>query len=137
MDEQFIIVTKKQKGCTEITEGDGKYIIQQSSGLNTDGFTIKKSSGKQLKFSFFKINGIYFLALNDDHICDYKKFTHIEKITIHPDNENDVLVKNTSLGEFKLKNCDVDIIRKAMKIMHEYIKPKRNIIKEFFEFLLT
>ena len=137
MDEQFVIVTKKGKDITEIKEGDGKYIIQQSSGLNTEGFTIKKANGKCLKFSFFKINGTYFLSLNDDHICDYKKFTHIEKITCDPTNENDVLIKNTILGEFRLKNCDVDIVKKSMKVMHEYMKPRRNIFKEFFEFLLT
>lgn len=135
MDEQFVVVSKKGKSITEIKEGDGKYIIQQSSGLNTEGFVIKKANGKYLKFSFFKINGIYFLSLGDEHVCDYKKFTHIEKITMI--NDNDVLIKNASLGEFTLKNCDVDIVKKSMKIMHEYMKQKRNIFKEFFEFLLT
>lgn len=135
MDEQFVVVTKKGKDITEMKEGDGKYIIQQSTGLNTEGFVIKKANGKHLKFSFFKINGTYFLSLGDEHICDYKKFTHIEKITMI--NDNDVVIKNSSLGEFKLKNCDVDIVKKSMKIMHEYMKQKRNIFKEFFEFLLT
>lgn len=137
MDEQFVVVTKKGKDITEVKEGDGKYIIQHSTGVNTEGFTIKKANGKQLKFSFFKINGTYFLALNDDHICDYKKFTCIEKITKHPENENDILIKNTVLGEFKLKNCDVDIVKKSMKIMATYIKSKRNIFKDFFDFLIN
>lgn len=135
MDEQFVVVTKKGKDVTEIKEGDGKYVIQQLSGLNTEGFIVKKADGKYLKFSFFKINGTYFLSLGENHICDYKKFTHIEKITMIDD--NDVLIKNTLLGEFKLKNCDVDIVKKSMKIMHEYMKPRRNIFREFFEFLLT
>jgi hypothetical protein len=134
MEEQFVLVNnKKGSASAQLNEGDGKFVIQSYSGINTDCYVVKNVNGKYIKFAFFKMNGSYYVALNQEHICDYKKFVYIDKIS---QEEDDVLIKNTLLGNIKLSDCDIETFQKALKVMHEYMKPRRNFFKDFIEFIL-
>ena len=125
MDKEFLIVDNhvNNKGdiTTEFKECDGKILVKHFAGINTDNFVIKKFNGKKLEFSFFKLNGVYYININGQHIIDYKKFINIQSIMTH---NNDIKIKNIFIGELILQNCDVDIIQKSLSIMAEWIKRK-------------
>lgn len=135
MDKDYLIVDNKisKKGdITELKECDGKILIKQFSGLNTDNFIIKKYNGKKIEFSFFKLNGIYYVNINGQHIIDYKKFINIQ----HVSNENEnVKVKNSYIGDLLLENCDIDIFYKTLTIMADWMKSKNSYFKELLYFL--
>ena len=54
---------KKGEDTMEFKEHDGKLLIKQYSGINSDNFVIKKVDGKKLNFSFFRLNGIYYVSI--------------------------------------------------------------------------
>lgn len=130
MEHDFTIVENHSKNgdvTTEFKECDGKILIKQFSGTNTDNFVIKKYNGKRLQFSFFKINGIYYVNINGCHIIDYKHFINIQHISNVDDN---VKIKNPYIGEIVLFNCDVDIIQRSLTVMAEWIRTKQSIIND-------
>lgn len=130
MEHDFTIVENHSKNgdvTTEFKECDGKILIKQFSGTNTDNFIIKKYNGKRLQFSFFKINGIYYVNINGCHIIDYKHFINIQHISNVEDN---VKIKNPYIGEIVLFNCDVDIIQRSLTVMAEWIRTKQSIMNE-------
>ena len=98
----------------------------------TDNFIIKKFNNKRLEFSFFKLNGIYYININSFHIIDYKRFINIEHITKEDEN---VRIKNPFIGDILLLNCDVDIVYKALRIMADWMKNKKSIFRDFLYFL--
>lgn len=135
MDKEFLIVnnhTSKNGNITEFKESDGKIIVKQFSGTNTENFIIKKFNGKRLDFSFFKLNGIYYINLNGCHIIDYKHFINIQHITKI---EEDVKIKNPYIGEILLINCDIDIVHKALTIMSDWIKSKQNTMSDIMYYI--
>ena len=85
-----------------------------------------------MEFSFFKLNGIYYININSFHIIDYKRFINIEHIIKEDEN---VKIKNPLIGDILLLNCDVDIVYKALQIMADWMKNKRSIFKDFLYFL--
>jgi hypothetical protein len=126
MDRDFLIIDNhigKNGDITEFKESDGKILVKQFTGLNTDNFIIKKFNGKRFEFSFFKLNGIYYININGCHIIDYKHFINIHHITQIDDN---VKIKNPYIGELILYNCDVDIVHKGLTVMSEWMKSKQN-----------
>lgn len=130
MEHDFTIVENHSKNgdiTTEFKECDGKILIKQFSGTNTDNFIIKKYNGKRLHFSFFKINGIYYVNINGCHIIDYKHFINIQHITNVDDN---VKIKNPYIGEIVLLNCDVDIIQRSLTVMSDWIRTKQSVMNE-------
>lgn len=136
MEKEYLIVdnhlSKNGNLTTEFKESDGKLLVKQFSGLNTDNFIIKKFNNKRLEFSFFKLNGIYYININSFHIIDYKRFINIEHIIKEDEN---VKIKNPLIGDILLLNCDVDIVYKALQIMADWMKSKRSIFKDFLYFL--
>lgn len=135
MDKEFLIVNNhnsKNGNITEFKESDGKIIVKQFSGTNTENFIIKKFNGKRLEFSFFKLNGIYYININGCHIIDYKHFINIQHITKI---EEDVKIKNPYIGEILLINCDIDIVHKALTIMSDWIKSKQNTINDIMYYI--
>lgn len=136
MEKEYLIVdnhlSKNGDLTTEFKESDGKLLVKQFSGLNTDNFIIKKFNNKRLEFSFFKLNGIYYININSFHIIDYKRFINIEHIIKEDEN---VKIKNPLIGDILLLNCDVDIVYKALQIMADWMKSKRSIFKDFLYFL--
>lgn len=135
MDKEFLIVnnhSSKNGNITEFKESDGKIIVKQFSGTNTENFIIKKFNGKRLEFSFFKLNGIYYININGCHIIDYKHFINIQHITKI---EEDVKIKNPYIGEILLINCDIDIVHKALTIMSDWIKSKQNTINDIMYYI--
>jgi len=132
---------KRGEDMTELKEHEGKLIIKQYSGINTDNFVIKKFDGKKITFSFCKLNGIYYISINGDHIIDYKKFINIQQIS-KIENENDVTknsikIKNIHVGDIIIHNCDIEIVQKALTIMSTYMKNKTNYVSDFMHFLFT
>lgn len=136
MEKEYLIVdnhlSKNGNLTTEFKESDGKLLVKHFSGLNTDNFIIKKFNNKRLEFSFFKLNGIYYININSFHIIDYKRFINIEHIIKEDEN---VKIKNPLIGDILLLNCDVDIVYKALQIMADWMKSKRSIFKDFLYFL--
>lgn len=125
--EPYIILDNKfdKNGdiSTHVIESDGDLIVKQYSGINTntENFIVEKKDGKKLDFAFFKINGLYYININNQHIIDYKKFINIQYITT--DDEH-LKIKNNSIGEISIPNCDLDIIQKALSIMNNHMKKK-------------
>ena len=137
MDNYLVIdKTKNKKGeeTTQLKESDGKLIIKQYSGLNSDNFVIKKFDGKQINFSFFKINGIHYININSENIIDYKRFINIQQISkIESISENQIpsiRIDNGYFGKIVIQNCDVEIFSKALSVMHDYMKHKFGYISE-------
>jgi hypothetical protein len=131
MEKEYLIIDKhitKNGITTEMKECDGKILIKHFSGTNTENFIIKKFNGKQLQFSFFKLNGVYYVNLNGCHIIDYKRFVNIQQILQIDDN---VKIKNSSIADIILLNCDVDVLHKALTTMADWMKAKQTIFNEF------
>jgi hypothetical protein len=136
MDKEYLVIdnhlSKNGNITTEFKECDGKLLIKQFSGTNTDNFIIKKFNGKRLEFSFFKLNGIYYINLNSHHIVDYKRFVNIDHISKEDEN---VKIKNSYIGDILLLDCDVDIVHKALTVMADWMKNKQSMFKEFLYFM--
>lgn len=132
------IKNKKGEDTTEFKECEGRLIIKQYSGLNTDNFVIKKMDGKRLSFSFFKINGIHYININGEHIIDYKRFVNIQQISKYdtPGSDSEsIKVKNGFIGDLIIHNCDPEIFKKSLDIMAKYMKHKNNYISDFMYFI--
>jgi hypothetical protein len=130
MDNEYLIVDShlsENGNITEFKECDGKILIKEFSGLNSDNFIIKKYNKKKLEFSFFKINGVYYVNINGYHIIDYKRFINIQKIS---KTGEDVKISNPFIGDIILYNCDVDMVHKALTIMSDWIKSRTSIFKD-------
>lgn len=136
--EEYLLVdkiqNKKGENLTELKECEGKLIIKQYSGINTDNFVVKKADGKNIKFSFFKINGIYYININGEHIIDYKRFTNIQQISKQ---DQDIKVKNSFIGDIIIYNCDVEMFSKSLSIMHKFMKNKNNYYNDIVYFLFN
>lgn len=143
MDSDYLVIdkfqNKKGEDTTEFKEYDGKLIIKQYSGINCDNFIIKKFDGKKIEFSFFKLNGIFYISINGAHIIDYKRFINIQQIS-KLENINDInslKIKNRYIGDLIIHNCDPEIFQKALKIMGEYMKTKSTFFSNFMYFMLS
>lgn len=136
MEKEYLIIdkhlSKNGNVTTEFKESDGKLLVKHFSGTNTDNFIIKKFNNKRLEFSFFKLNGIYYININSYHIIDYKRFINIDHIIKEDDN---VRIKNFYIGDILLLNCDVDIVYKALQIMADWMKSKKSIFRDILYFL--
>jgi hypothetical protein len=135
MDREYLIIDNhsgKNGDIAEFKECDGKMLVKQFVGINTDNFIIKKYNGKRLEFSFFKLNGIYYININGCHIIDYKQFVNIQHIS---QVEENVKIKNTYVGEILLMNCDVDIVHKALTIMSDWMKSKQHVLSDFMYYI--
>lgn len=135
MDKEFIIVdnhVSKNGDITEFKECDGKILVKHFSGLNTENFIIKKFNGKRLEFSFFKLNSVYYININGYHIVDYNHFINIQHISKVDEN---VKIKNTSIGDILLIDCDIDMLYKALTVMTDWMKSKQNVFSEIMYYI--
>lgn len=129
---------KRGDETTELREHEGKLIIKQYSGINSDNFVIKKFDGKKISFSFFKLNGIYYISINGDHIIDYKKFINIQQISkIEEKDKQGIKIKNTYIGDIIINNCDPEIFEKALNVMANYMKNKSSYISDLIHFVFS
>jgi hypothetical protein len=138
MEKEYLIIDNhvgKNGDITEFKECDGKILIKQFSGLNTDNFIIKKFNGKRLEFSFFKLNGVYYININGCHIIDYKHFINIQHISKDDNDDKNVKIKNRSIGDMILINCDVDIVHKGLTVMSDWMKSKQNTFNDFMYYI--
>lgn len=127
---------KKGEESTKLEEYEGALIIKQYSGINTDNFIIKKFDGKKINFSFFKVNGIYYININGEHMIDYKRFVNIQQISnIEIDNKQAIKLKNLHIGDIIIYNCDTEIFQKALTVMDNYMKNKKTYFSEIVHFL--
>jgi hypothetical protein len=137
MDEDFLVINNKKIDNIDITntkEKDGEIFIKQYSGLNTENFILKKKSGPSLHISIFKLNGIFYININGEHIIDYKRFKNIHFIT---QSNDDIILKNSYFGQLKITNCDIDIIKKGLFIISEWMKKKTSFFNEIYYFLFS
>ena len=130
---------KRGQDTTEFKECEGKLIIKQYSGINSDNFVIKKYNGKKINFSFFKLNGIYYVNINGEHIIDYKRFINIQQIskiepTLENPIENAIKIKNGYIGDIIIYNCDPEIFQKTLSVMASYMKNKNSYMSDFIYF---
>lgn len=141
MEYEYLVIdkSKNQRGedTTEFKEHDGRLIIKQYSGLNSDNFIIKKFDGKRFCFSFFKLNGIHYISINGDHIIDYKTFINIQQISKVETERDTVKIKNGFIGDITIQNCDPEIIQKALKVMSTYMKNKSSYFSDFMYFMFN
>jgi hypothetical protein len=131
---------KRGEDTTELKEHEGQLIIKQYSGINTDNFIIKKYDGKKISFSFFKLNGIYYININGEHIIDYKKFVNIQQISkIESDDDkiSSIKVKNVYIGDIMIHNCDPEIFQKALSVMSNYMKNKSSYVSDLMHFVFS
>lgn len=132
---------KNNDGITELKEHLGKLIIKQYSGVGTDNFVIKKFDGKKINFSFFKLNGIHYISINGEHILDYRKFVHIQKISkIKKDDGVDsdsIEITNSFIGNLVIHNCDIEIFKKSLDVMNTYMKNHRTYMNDFIYLLMN
>lgn len=129
---------KRGEDTTELKEHEGKLIIKQYSGINSDNFVIKKFDGKKISFSFFKLNGIYYVSINGDHIIDYKKFVNIQQISkVEQDGVTSVKIKNAYIGDIAINNCDPEIFHKALNVMSNYMKNKSSYVSDLMHFVFS
>jgi hypothetical protein len=133
---EFLIVdnhvSKNGDVTTEFKECDGKILITQFSGINTDNFIVKKFNGKRLQFSFFKLNGIYYVNLNGHHIIDYKKFTNILKIS---QTDQNVTIKNAYFGDIIIPDCEIDVFKRSLTVMANFMKTKTSFFSDIYYFI--
>jgi hypothetical protein len=140
------IKNKRGEDTTEFKECDGRLIIKQYSGINTDNFVIKKMDGKRLNFAFFKINGIYYVNINGEHIVDYRRFTNIQQISkLEIDDEGEtegnktkpcsIKIKNAFIGDIIIHNCDPEMFSKALSIMAKHMRNKNSYYNDFMYFM--
>ena len=124
---------------TELKEHEGKLIIKQFSGINSDNFVIKKYDGKRISFSFCKLNGIYYVNINGEHIIDYKKFVNIQQISkVESDDEkSSIKIRNGYIGDLVINNCDPEVFQKALNVMSNYMKNKSSYISDLMHFVFT
>jgi len=128
------IVVNSDDSRTEFTTSDGKIIVKQFSGIGTENFIIKKYNGKSISFSFFKLNGIYYVNVNGVHVMDYHKFIHI--ISMHQ-TETGVTIKNGYVGEMYIDNCDMSIMHKALETMAKWSAQKRSIWRDIVYYIFN
>ena len=137
--ENYLLVdkfkNKRGEDTTEFRECEGKLIIKQYAGINTDNFVIKKIDGKKLSFAFFKINGIYYVNLNGEHIIDYKKFISIQQISKLDEDDDAIKIKNNYIGDMIIHNCDPEMFQKSLQIMSKHMKGKKNYFSDFVYFM--
>lgn len=141
MDDYLIIDTSLNNAGDTISkiqsfDDNGKIIIKQYSGVNTDNFIISKMDNKKISFSFFVMNGIYYINLNGEHIMDYNKFIDIKKFSYNQ-NENCLKITNRHFGDIFIHNCDVDIFKKALSEMNIWMKNKRSVISNLLYYILA
>lgn len=151
MDDYLIIDTSLNNAGETISkiqsfDDNGKIFIKQYSGVNTDNFIISKADdqsgkdplkcGKKISFSFFIMNGIYYINLNGEHIMDYNKFIDIKKFSYNQ-NENYLKITNRHFGDIFIHNCDVDIFKKALSEMNIWMKNKRSVISNLLYYILA
>ena len=141
MDDYLIIDTSLNNTGDTISkiqsfDDNGKILIKQYSGVNTDNFIISKMDNKKISFSFFIMNGIYYINLNGEHIMDYNKFIDIKKFSYNQ-NENCLKITNRHFGDIFIHNCDVDIFKKALSEMNIWMKNKRSVISNLLYYILA
>lgn len=141
MDDYLIIDTSLNNAGETISkiqsfDDNGKIFIKQYSGVNTDNFIISKMDNKKISFSFFVMNGIYYINLNGEHIMDYNKFIDIKKFSYNQ-NENCLKITNRHFGDIFIHNCDVDIFKKALSEMNIWMKNKRSVISNLLYYILA
>ena len=125
MEDDYIIVkdsiTDKGQQVSKTKECIGSMLVNRYSGTNTDCFILTKWNDKKLKLSITKINGIYYLMINGEHMADYRKFTNIDSISQIGE---DVLLKNPYLGDITIRDCDTDIVKKGLEIVERFMGKK-------------
>lgn len=106
---------------TRTNERDGKVNIKHVTGIGCESYTVRKHDGKHLQFSFFTLNGIWYVNINGQHVMDYYKFQKIARLS----NEQDsVRITTVHFGDIVIPQCDVDIVYKSLQIMKEFINKK-------------
>lgn len=134
MDENFLIVNNQKienNNITNIKEKVGDIILKQYSGLNTENFLFRKGNSK-LQISLFKLNGIYYININGEHIIDYKRFKHIQCMSQVDEN---VIIKNYYFGQLKISNCDIELFKHSLFVLAEWMKKKTSYFSEFLYYL--
>ena len=138
----FVEKFKNNRGndTAEFKDCEGKMIIKQYSGVNSDNFVIKKIDGKRINFSFFKINGIYYVNINGEHIVDYRRFTNIQQISKLENNEDktySIKIKNSYIGDIIIHNCDPEMFQKSLSVMQRHMKNKNTYYHDFMYFVFN
>ncbi|NDD83468.1 hypothetical protein EB118_12265 [bacterium] len=129
----FIVVDTYNE-VMEFKESDGKILVKQYSGVGTENFEVKKKCGMKLTFSFFKLNGIYYVNINGEHIMDYRKFVHITQIS---QLESGVRLRTLYFGDITLPNCDIHLIRRALEVMSEWMRKHKTVLGELWYYLFN
>jgi hypothetical protein len=80
----------------------------------------------------FKLNGIYYININGEHIIDYRRFKNIQCISQNAENIN---IKNSYFGQLKITNCDVELFKHSLIVLSEWMKKKTSIFSDFLYYL--
>jgi hypothetical protein len=119
--------------------GDDKsFYSKHYSGHNSENLIIKQNNLK-IHFSYYRINGMYFVNINGEHVFDFKRLLLIDWMTnIKYDTDPlkcDLKIKNANLGEIIIPNCNVKMFEKGVKEINQWIKKQSNIVKDIYNFV--
>ena len=141
MDEYLIVdnyINKYDKNTIEYNEFDheNQILITQKNSQNTDSFHLKKKNIESIyiDFSFFKINNVYYININNSYIIDYKKFLNIQKISQF--DKNSLKIINTYIGEIIIEHCNIELFEKTLQIIARYMNKRTSIFSDIIYYFL-
>lgn len=116
---------------------DKSFYSKHYLGHNSENLIIKQKNLK-IHFSYYRINGMYFVNINGEHVFDFKRLLLIDWMTnVKNENTDDcnLKIKNANLGEIIIPNCNVKMFEKGIKEIHQWIKKQSNIVKDIYNFV--
>ena len=89
-----------------------------------------------MKLSYYKLNGIFFVNINGENLFDFKTLLLIDSVKCIVENDvSIIIIKNSSLGEIRIKNCDLEIFQKAIHFLNTWVKKNKNYIRDLLNAL--
>ena len=108
----------KQLDVVLTTEKSDKVVIQQYSGTNTENFRFA-STNSTLFLSLFKLNGIWYININGEHVVNYKQFIRFQRVE---NTQSGIQIINNFCGNMNITNCKSDVFCKSISVISNWMK---------------
>jgi hypothetical protein len=125
--DDCVCVSRLSGGLETVEISDG-ILIRHTSGINCENYIIAHQTNGQVRFSIFKIDGVWFISINGEHVIDYKKFADITSISMCM---NGVVLENYHVGKIHIDNANIDLVKRMLLVMQETLAP---YITRFYSF---
>ena len=137
MEDYQIINDTNENNINENNINDENSIYSKHfTGHNCENLIIKQGNLK-IHFSYYRINGMYFVNINNENVFDFKRLLFIDWMRNEKSENNncDLKIQNSNFGEIIIPNCNVKIFEKGIKEIHQWIKKQSNLIKDIYNFV--